>query len=100
MHDTHSAHEHPHTHDHEHSHEHSHEHGHGGFESVEQAFARLTYLLEQERRHAEELHDACHSLEDMGQTAAAEKLGQALHEYSHGSEHLAEALEALKEAAR
>ena len=100
MHDSHQAHEHPHSHEHPHDNEHAHghEHSHGGFDSFEQAFALLTYLLEQNRRHAGELHDACHKLEDMSQAAAAEKLGRALHEYNHGNEHLAEALEALKAA--
>ena len=100
MHDSHQPHEHPHTHDHshEHGHEHSHEHSHGGFESVEQAVAVMTYMLDHNRHHAEELHDVCHKLEDMGKAEAAEILGAALHEYAHGNEHLAEALEALKKA--
>ncbi len=96
MHDSHAAHEHPHTHDHDH--DHSHEHSHGGFDSIEQAVALMTYMLDHNKHHAEELHDVCHKLEDMGKAAAAEKLGQALHEYYHGNEHLAEALAALKEA--
>ena len=96
MHDSHGAHDHAHTHDHEHAH--SHEHSHGGFDSIEQAVALMTYMLDHNRHHAEELHDVCHKLEDMGKTEAAEKLGQALHSYTHGNEHLAEALEALKEA--
>ena len=100
MHDSHQPHEHPHTHDHshDHGHEHSHAHSHGGFESVEQAVAMTAYMLERSRRHAGELHDVCHKLEDMGKAEAAEKLGAALHEYCHGNEHLAEALEALKKA--
>ena len=98
MHDSHQAHEHPHTHDHDHAHEHSHAHSHGGFDSVEQAVAQMTYMLEHHRYHAEELHEVCHKLEDMGRAAAAEKLGQALHEYHHVTEHLAEALEVLKES--
>ena len=96
MHDSHSAHDHPHTHDHEHGH--SHEHSHGGFDSIEQAVALMTYMLEHYKHHAEELHDVCHKLEDMGKAEAAEKLGQALHEYYQGNEQLAGALEALKGA--
>ena len=95
MHDSHQPHEHPHTH--EHTHEHSHEHSHGGFESLEQAVALMTYMLEHNRHHAEELHDVCHKLEDMGREAAAEKLGQALHDYYDGNDRLAEALTALRE---
>ena len=96
MHDSHQPHAHPHTHDHDHDHTHDHAHSHGGFDSVEQAFALLTYQLEHNRRHAEELHDACHKLEDMGKAASAEKLGEALHEFRHACDHLAEALELLK----
>jgi len=95
MHDSNSPHAHPHTHDH--SHEHTHEHGHGGFESVEQATALMTYMLDHNRHHAEELHDVCHKLEDMGKADAAEKLGAALERYYEGNELLAEALKALKE---
>lgn len=101
MHDSHSAHDHPHTHDHEHGHHehsHSHEHSHGGFDSIEQAVALMTYMLEHNKHHTEELHDVCHKLEDMGKAEAAEKLGQALREYCHGNEQLAGALEALKGA--
>ena len=100
MHDSSHAHEHPHEHAHTHAHEHthSHEHSHSGFESIQQAEALMKYMLDHNRHHAEELHDVCHKLEDMGKAAAAEKLGQALHEYYHGNEHLAEALAALKEA--
>ena len=87
MHDSHSAHEHT----------HSHEHSHSGFESIQQAEALMKYMLDHNRHHAEELHDVCHKLEDMGKAEAAAKLGEALHEYYHGNEHLAEALEALKE---
>ncbi len=97
MHDSNHPHAHPHTHDH--SHEHTHEHSHGGFESIEQATALMTYMLDHNRHHAEELHDVCHKLEDMGKTAAAEKLGGALERYYEGNALLAEALKALKEDA-
>lgn len=97
MHDSTHPHAHPHTHDH--THEHSHEHSHGGFESIEQATALMTYMLDHNRHHAEELHDVCHKLEDMGKAAAAEKLGAALEHYNEGNALLAEALKALGEDA-
>ncbi len=86
---------------HEHEHEHTHPHTHGpipAFESMEQAEALMSYMLDHNRHHAEELHEVCHKLEDMGKLAAAEKLGQALHEYYDGNELLAQALAALREA--
>ena len=95
MHDT--SHPHEHVHSHGHDHEHSHGHSHGGFDSPEQAAAVAAYMLEHNRRHAEELHEVCHKLEDMGKTAAAEKLGEALAAYNAGNESLAEALAALRE---
>lgn len=96
MHETLHAHDHAHSHDHEHTH--SHEHEHGGFASIEQATALMTYMLDHNRHHTEELHEVCHKLEDMGKMAAAQKLGNALDTYYAGNEFLAEALEALQEA--
>jgi hypothetical protein len=100
MHDSNHPHEHPHEHSHTHAREqvHSHEHSHGGFESVEQAAALMKYMLEHNRHHADELHDVCHKLEDMGRDAAAEKLGSALEAYNRGNDALAQALAALEEA--
>ncbi len=99
MHDSSHAHDHPHEHSHTHDHEHthSHEHSHGGFESVQQAEALMKYMLDHNRHHAEELHDVCHKLEDMGFAAAAEKLGEALEAYNAGNDALAQALAALGE---
>ncbi len=96
MHDTQHPHDHAHSHDHEHMH--SHEHEHGGFTSAEQATALMKYMLDHNRHHAEELHEVCHKLEDMGKTAAAEQLGKALNAYFTGNDFLAEALKALEEA--
>ena len=95
MHDSGHAHTHPHTHGEE---THTHAHEHGGFESPEQARALMSYMLEHNRHHADELHEVCHKLEDMGKTAAAASLGAALEAYTHGNEHLEEALKAMQEA--
>jgi len=100
MHDSDSIHEHPHAHDHSHDHAHAHSHPHehtGGFESIEQAEALMKYMLEHNRHHAEELHEVCHKLEDMGKTAAADRLGKALESYYEGNDALAAALAALGE---
>ena len=99
MHDSSHAHDHPHEHAHTHAHEHthSHEHSHSGFESIQQAEALMKYMLDHNRHHAEELHDVCHKLEDMGRAAAVEKLSSALDAYNAGNKALAQALEALEE---
>ena len=79
---------------HEHSHDHAHEHH--GFESTEQAVALMTYMLEHNRHHAEELHDLAHNLSHMGSENAAELLHKALVQYNAGNNALEAALDALK----
>ena len=84
---------------HEHEHEHTHPHEQGaipGFESLDQAEALMSYMLDHNRHHADELHDICHSLEDAGKAAAAEKLAEALHYFDHCNEYLAEAVALAK----
>ena len=56
----------------------------------------LAHMLDHNRHHADELHDICHSLEDAGKAAAAEKLAEALHYFDHCNEYLAEAVELAK----
>ena len=53
-------------------------------------------MLDHNRHHADELHDICHSLEDAGKAAAAEKLAEALHYFDHCNEYLAEAVALAK----
>ena len=53
-----------------HTHEHFHEHI-TAFESLDQAVALITYMLEHNKSHAEELHEICHKLEASGQNEAA-----------------------------
>lgn len=96
MHDTGHPHEHTHSHDHQHTHDHA--HSHQGFESVEQAAALMKYMLEHNRHHAEELHQVCHKLEDMGHAAAAMQLGCALSAYQEGNDRLEQALKTLQGA--
>ena len=87
-------HEHEHDHDHaHHSHPHSHEHTGGKPMSHEEVLALLTYMLDHNRHHADELHDICHALEDAGKTEAAAALAEALHEYDHGNSKLEKTLE-------
>ena len=59
--------------------------------------ALLTYMLDHNRHHADELHDICHTLEAAGKTEAAAALAEALHEYDHGNDKLEKALELAKQ---
>ena len=65
--------------------------------SHEEVLALLTYMLDHNRHHADELHDICHALEDAGKTEAAAALAEALHEYDHGNSKLEKALELAKQ---
>ena len=84
---------------HEHEHEHSHPHEHGpisGFDSIEQAEALMSYMLDHNRHHAEELHELCHKLAHSGKGEAADLIHEAVDRFGEGNELLAKALEALK----
>lgn len=71
------THEHCHSHSHEHSgghtHEHIHEdgsvhthsHSHAAASSPEEALALLTYMLNHNRHHADELHDLAHNFDSV-----------------------------------
>ena len=78
-------------HDHGHEHHH-HEHEHiGGAE----ALAILTYMLDHNRHHAEELHELCHKLEASGKNEAALLIDEAVERFNEGNVLLAAALEKL-----
>lgn len=87
-----------HDHEHVHGHPHTHDHPHGGARAVspEETLALLTYMLDHNRHHADELHDICHALEDSGKTEAAGKLAEALHHFDHGNEALEAAVKLAK----
>ena len=86
-----------HMHEHEHAHTHPHEHGPiSAFDSMEQAEALMSYMLDHNRHHAEELHELCHKLEASGKGDAAKLIDEAVEEFRSGNELLAKALEALK----
>ena len=84
---------------HEHEHEHSHPHEHGdipAFESLDQAEALMSYMLDHNRHHADELHEVGHKLAHTGKEEAAKLLHEAVDAFHSGNELLAKALEALK----
>ena len=84
---------------HEHEHEHTHPHEHGaipGFESLDQAEALMSYMLDHNRHHADELHEVGHKLAHSGKEEAAKLIHGAVDAFNKGNELLAKALEALK----
>ena len=90
-------HEHEHDHDHaHHSHPHSHEHTGGKPMSHEEVLALLTYMLDHNRSHAEELHNIAHALEKQGKHDAAALVGDAVHYFGHCNDKLEEALRLVK----
>ena len=86
-------------HEHEHEHGHGHVHTHGpvsGFDSIEQAEALMSYMLDHNRHHADELHDIAHALEDAGKQEAADAVSAALHYFDHCNDALEDALKIAK----
>ena len=85
-----------HGHSHSHTHEHTHEHSHGDAAPVATAkdIALLKYMLDHNRSHADELHEAGHKLESTN-AAAAVMIGEAVHYFNHGNEKLQKAVDLL-----
>ena len=102
-----------HTHDHEHSNNHAHSHNHSHARShnhthpddsnshdadglsMEKAVALLSYMLQHNNHHADELNHTEKLLRASNETAAAALLSEAVHYYIHGNEKLFEALTLL-----
>ena len=77
-------------------HEHTHHGDDLGFETVAQAVALMTYMLEHNRHHTEELHELCHKLEAMGKGEAANLLDASVDDFRAGNAMLESALDILK----
>ena len=75
-------------------HEHPHPHSHR--DELSEITAMLSYMLEHNRHHAEELREMAHKLEhhDLGAVAAALLAGAG--EFDSGNDKLQKALEMLK----
>ena len=85
-----------HSHSHEHTHSHPHSHGEvSAFGSRDQAAALMSYMLDHNRHHAEELHELCHKLEASGKNEAALLIDEAVDRFNEGNVLLAAALEKL-----
>ena len=74
-----------HTHDHEHSHNHK-------THSPEETLALLSYMIDHNRHHAEELHELAHS----ANAEAAALIHDAVELFDSGNEKLEKALKILK----
>lgn len=97
----HEGHEHTHDHDHGHTHchgEHPHHHHHDGAQGTvsDQTVALVSYMLDHNRSHAEEIHGLAHKLEAMGQHEAAALIEQGVTCYGQGNDLLAQALALLQ----
>lgn len=99
MHEDHShIHDHAHEHGFDHDHPHTHEaHEHEGLVShtCDETLKLLEYMLDHNRHHGEDLHEIYHALVQAGKTQAADIVHEAMHNYDHGNEKLAEALKLL-----
>lgn len=76
---------------HEHIHEHDHEHPHKPH-SPEETLALLSYMIDHNRHHAEELHELAHSADE----EAAGLIHGAVALFNEGNEKLEKALSILK----
>lgn len=95
-HDGGASHCHSHAHPHEHPHPHPHSHGEiSAFDSCDQAAALMSYMLDHNRHHADELHELCHKLEASGKNQAALLIEEAVDRFNEGNVLLAAALEKL-----
>ncbi len=76
-------------------------HGHAHAEqapmSHEEVLKLLTYMLDHNRHHTEELHELFHALDDAGSYDAAGELETAMRYYNSGNEALENALDLAKQ---
>ena len=94
-------HEHTHTHGgetHTHGHTHTHSHTHGGDEdTLAEVIALLDYMAGHNQQHAEELAGMGEKLRTMGETEAADKIAEAVADFSKSNGRLMEALGLVKQ---
>ncbi len=91
------THEHTHEHPHEHTHEHPHPHGAAADANASQkTVALLSYMVEHNKAHAQEVHDLAHELSADGKKEASALIHRGVNLYREGNELLERALAALK----
>ncbi len=82
---------------HAHGHEHNHSHEPASPElSPEQTLALMTYMLDHNRSHAQELHNIGHALEAQDKIEAAELVFESVHFFEHCNDKLEAALIQVK----
>lgn len=86
------GHSHDHSHTHPHTHDHTHPHTHEHTDTAE-AMAVLTYMLDHNRHHAEEVHALAH---DAQPEEAAELLHEAVDLFREANNKLEQALQLMK----
>ncbi|MBQ8306649.1 MAG: cobalt transporter [Blautia sp.] len=108
-HGAHHDHEHEgHHHDHDHEHEHEgHHHDHGceqghcgsceGGDCRNETVALLTYMLQHNEHHAQELDQMADNLDKLGMTAAAKTIREGVSDFQKGNMRLGLALTLVKE---
>jgi len=89
-------HRHEHVHCHNHADAHIHAHAHQSPSIVDKSFAILSYMLNHNKNHTEELLTLANAIEEKGDVEAARIIKNAIHDYTEGNEKLASALEILK----
>ena len=80
---------------HAHSHEHARHHDHDF--DLNKTRTLLTYMLDHNRHHAEELKELVHALSHLEQYEAAALISEGINYFSDGNDKLEAALEQLKE---
>ncbi|MGE4353741.1 MAG: hypothetical protein AB7D36_06625 [Oscillospiraceae bacterium] len=71
-------------------------HTHALHGDINQTIALLTYMVEHNKHHAEELHELSHTLEHQGQFEAAALITDGLNYFRDGNDKLEAALEQVK----
>jgi hypothetical protein len=77
-------------------HEHIHPHTHAPVEDPAKIRALLSYMVDHNRQHGEEIRGLAHSLSHAGQREAADLLDRGVSDFEKGNEKLAKALELLR----
>ena len=75
---------------------HSHTHADQAPMSREEILMLLSYMLDHNRHHTEELHELFHALDDAGCYDAADELETAMRYYAAGNDALENALDLAK----
>ncbi len=90
-----NAHTHEHTHEHPHEHPHHHEAA-ADANASQKTVALLSYMVEHNKAHAQEVHDLAHELSTDGKKEASALIHRGVNLYREGNELLERALAALK----